>query len=67
MSETGTTVLLRGHGSGNSENALDEGSLLSYITFVLCYLVVLIFVKNINCNCYPCRSTATVAFVVVGQ
>ncbi|CAA3018856.1 RIK-like isoform X3 [Olea europaea subsp. europaea] len=24
MSETGTTVLLRGHGSGNSENALDE-------------------------------------------
>lgn len=33
MSETGTTVLLRGHGSGNSEIALGEGSLLLHITF----------------------------------
>lgn len=45
MSETGATVLLRGRRSGNSENALGEGRLLSCITFELCYLDVLIAVN----------------------
>ncbi|XP_022880623.1 protein RIK-like [Olea europaea var. sylvestris] len=37
MSETGTTVLLRGHGSGNSENALDEGTM--WLLAISCYWI----------------------------
>lgn len=48
MSETGATVLLRGRRSGNSENALGEGRLLSCITFELCYLDVLIALIAVN-------------------
>ncbi|CAA2978686.1 RIK isoform X2 [Olea europaea subsp. europaea] len=74
MSETGTTVLLRGHGSGNSENALDEEaqqllhSLLSGndpISLERAKLLAENLLDTISAECGASRSSSCKVYVAV--